>query len=93
MSITFTLVAEKDLREALNEAFDAFQRSACESAVIRFPDSIAPSREIVAPILEALDRVPALRALTLVHSNALLGFLVSSIGLQYPRVRIAYARP
>jgi hypothetical protein len=87
----FHCQADAPIDAEIERAFEQARQAQLRSIILVLPPELAVNRELVAPIVAGVHTVATLEELALVHPNALLGFIASSIALQAPRTRIRSA--
>jgi len=83
----YVIDAQDDLDTELTRAFARFANRRVTDAVIVFPASLRAPRQLSAS-LERLLNDATLESLTLVHPSGVFGFVASTLGLRFPKLRI-----
>lgn len=88
--VVYSCAPDAPLVDEIARAFASFRDGAASVGVLVFPAGARVSRDLVDPVVAGLRASP-LPQLVLVHQNALLGFIASSINLQAVGTRVRSA--
>jgi len=84
------LSAKADAAEAHAQMLALGEAEAC---FVVFDASARPERGCINGIVEALEAMPKLEQITLVHDSPSIGFLASSLSLRAPRITVLTSSP